>query len=370
MKEEYTTLFEELPINQTLLNNRYVVAPMTRISAENNGRANETMKKYYERYAKGGFGTIITEGIYPDEKYSQGYHNQPGLANVDQMNSWKPVVEGVHKHGAAFIAQLMHAGSQSQGNIHANDTISPSAVPPKGDMIPLYGGEGPYPTPIEMTHANMEQVKQGFVTAAINAKEAGFDGVEIHGANGYLLDEFLTDYMNHREDQYGGATENRVRLLTEIIIEVRKAVGKEFIVGIRISQGKVTDSDHRWALGESDADTIFSSLDDTPLDYIHVTDADGTKSSFGEGSKSIAAAAKQYSSLPIIANGQLQDPAIASSLVQEDKADLISLATSALQNPDLPNRVKQNAAITPFDFESIMLPKAYIKEHELKKEII
>ncbi|UOQ92565.1 NADH:flavin oxidoreductase [Halobacillus shinanisalinarum] len=370
MKEEYKALFEKLAVNQLQLNNRYVVAPMTRISAENNGIANETMKAYYERYAKGGFGTIITEGVYPDEEYSQGYHNQPGLANVNQMKSWKPIVEGVHKHGAAFIAQLMHAGSQSQGNIHANDTIAPSAVPPQGDMVPLYGGEGPYPTPIEMTHANMEQVKQGFVTAAINAREAGFDGVEIHGANGYLLDEFLTDYMNLREDQYGGATGNRVRFLTEIIIEVRKAVGREFIVGIRISQGKVSDGEHRWALGESDAKTIFSSLDSTPLDYIHVTDADGTKPSFGEGSKSIAAAAKQYSRLPIMANGQLQDPAIANSLLQEDQADLISLATSALQNPDLPNRVKQDAEVVPFDFKSIMLPKAYIKEHELKMEIM
>ncbi|MFD2925106.1 NADH:flavin oxidoreductase [Halobacillus naozhouensis] len=370
MNHTYNSLFEKIAINQRELPNRYVVAPMTRISAENNGLANETMKRYYERYAKGGFGTIITEGIYPDEEYSQGYHHQPGLANVEQLESWKPIVESVHANSSLFIAQLMHAGSQSQGNPHADHSIAPSAVKPKKDMVPLYGGEGPYPVPTEMSHEDMEQVKQGFAKAAQHAKEAGFDGVEIHGANGYLLDEFLTDYMNLREDQYGGATKNRVRFLTEVIHSVREAVGKEFMVGIRISQGKVTDAEHRWSLGESDAETIFTELGDTSLNYIHVTDASGTQPSFGEGSRSIAEAAKQYTGLPTIANGQLQDPETAHSLIKENKADLVSLATSALQNPDLPHRIMYNKEIKPFDFDPIMLPKAYIKEHELEKEII
>ncbi|WP_205439432.1 NADH:flavin oxidoreductase [Halobacillus ihumii] len=370
MNDTYHSLFEKLKINNKELPNRYVVAPMTRISAENNGLANKTMEQYYNRYAKGGFGTIITEGIYPDEEYSQGYYYQPGLANVEQMRSWKPIVESVHANGSLIIAQLMHAGSQSQGNPHADHSIAPSAVKPKKDMVPLYGGEGPYPVPAEMSHENMEQVKQGFAQAAKHAKEAGFDGIEIHGANGYLLDEFLTDYMNLREDQYGGATKNRVRFLTEVIFHVRKAVGNEFMVGIRISQAKVTDANHRWALGESDAETIFTELGEASLDFIHVTDAFGTQPSFGEGSKSIAEAAKHYSGLPTIANGQLQDPETASSLIKEDKADLVSLATSALQNPDLPHRVLYNNEIKPFDFDSIMLPKANIKEHELEKEII
>ncbi|WP_226585026.1 NADH:flavin oxidoreductase [Halobacillus litoralis] len=369
MAQNIDLLFKEKIIQEYRFKNRYIVAPMTRVSAVNNGIATERMKQYYERYAKGGFAAIISEGIYPDEEYSQGYYNQPGIANEAQKDAWKPIVRSVHKHGSLFIAQIMHAGAQSQGNPHKDCNIAPSVEAPKNDQLSFYGGEGKFPIPKKMAHEDMEQVKQGFANAAHRAKEAGFDGVEIHGANGYLLDQFLTDYFNQREDEYGGVTMNRVRYIKEVVKEVRRAVGKEYLLGIRISQGKASDGEHRWALGETDARTIFESLGNLPLDFIHVTDKDGTQPGFGEGSLSMTAAARQFSGLPVIANGQLQDPSKASLLLEEEEADFVSLGTSALQNPDAPNKIRNGERLEEFDFHSIMLPIADIKDHELKKEV-
>ncbi|MFB4165246.1 NADH:flavin oxidoreductase [Alteribacillus sp. JSM 102045] len=366
----FNKLFSNITLGNKTLKNRLVVAPMTRVSAEEDGRATDRMKHYYERYAEGGFSAVISEGLYLDESYSQGYYNQPGLANKTHVQTWKPVVNAVHQHGAMFIAQLMHAGGQGQGNIYTKETIAPSAVSPKGEQLGFYGGSGPFPTPKEMTQQNILDVKKAFQNAAIHAKEAGFDGVEIHGANGYLLDQFLTDYLNKREDQYGGSLENRLRLILEVIESVRKAVGEDFVVGIRISQIKVSDPDHKWEEGETSAENIFSQLDQTSINYIHVTHGDATAPAFGEGTMTLAKAAKKYSKLPIIANGKLGDPETAENVIEEGESDLVSLGTSALANPDFPNRIKQNEELKPFDFEKILLPQAYIKDSELNTHII
>ncbi|MCA0984204.1 NADH:flavin oxidoreductase [Halobacillus yeomjeoni] len=367
---QFDKLFSNTEIKGKTLKNRYVVAPMTRISAEADGRANKTMEKYYERYAKGGFSTIISEGIYIDQSYSPGYKNQPGLATDAQKEAWKSVVESSQKQGAHFIAQLMHAGGQSQYNAFTDETIAPSDIPPKGEQLGFYGGSGPFQKPKAMTDEDIHQVKEAFVQSAERAKDAGFDGVEIHGANGYLLDQFLTDYLNNREDQYGGSVENRLRLILEIIEDVRNAVGQDFIVGIRISQIKVADPEHKWAGGEEEAEQIFSALGEASLDYIHVTDGDGAAPSFGENSRTLAKAAKDFGKLPVIANGKLTDPEKAEKVLAENEADLISLGTGALANPDMPNKVQQGKEIEEFDFQNTLLPQAEVKEHEIEKELV
>ncbi|REJ09160.1 NADH:flavin oxidoreductase [Halobacillus trueperi] len=358
-------LFDSYHLDSKHLNNRYVVAPMTRISAEADGRANDRMKKYYQRFAKGGFAAIITEGIYPDTTFSQGYNNQPGIATDIQADAWKPVVNAVHEEGSIIIAQLMHAGGQSQGNAYTDETIAPSAIPPKGEQLGFYGGSGAFQTPRAMDDQDFLEVKKDFVAAARRAKEAGFDGVEIHGANGYLLDQFLTDYLNKREDEYGGSVENRLRFVLEVVDEILAEVGEDFIIGIRISQGKVADQTHKWAGGEKEAEQIFGALGKTGLDYIHVTDGDATAPSFGEGSKTLAGAAKTYGGITVIANGQLQEQERAESLLDSGQADLVSIGTGALANPDLPNKVRDNVELNAFDFEKILLPQAEVKDHEL-----
>jgi 2,4-dienoyl-CoA reductase-like NADH-dependent reductase (Old Yellow Enzyme family) len=357
-------LQSEFKIGNIILKNRIGVAPMTRISATDDGQATEIMLKYYQSFAKGGFGFIITEGAYPDEAYSQGYYNQSGIANDKHTAAWRMVTDAVHQAGSKIFVQLMHAGIQSQGNTYKNELIGPSNVRAKGEQLPIYNGEGPYPIPREMSKEDIREVISGFAKAAKRAKDAGFDGVEIHGANGYLLDEFLTDYLNQRTDEYGGSTENRVRIMIETTNAVREAVGNDFVVGIRISQGKVSDYHHKWAGAEKDAEIIFSSLSKTGLNYIHVTEYDATKPAFEGTGLSLAALAKKYGTVPVIANGSLEESDKAEKFVARGEADLITLGKGALANHDWPKRAANGQPIRDFNGE-ILGPKANIKEQEI-----
>lgn len=255
------------------LSNRLAVAPMTRISATPDGLATAEMASYYEGFAKGGFGLVITEGIYPDHEHSQGYLNQPGLADDRQAEAWGRVTDRVHAAGAAVIAQLMHAGALTQGNPHREDTIAPSAVRPRGEMMPDYGGSGPWPVPRAMSLGDIDDVVRGFGDAARRALRAGFDGIEIHSANGYLLDQFVTRYTNQRTDEYGGSDANRIRLTARIVSEVRRILPEEFVVGVRLSQTKVNDLTYRWS-GAAEAETHFLAVADAGASYIHVASGD------------------------------------------------------------------------------------------------
>lgn len=362
---DFAPLWSPVRIGSTHLAHRVALAPMTRISATEDGLATETMVSYYEAFARGGFGLLITEGIYPDTAHSQGYLFQPGIATKAQARSWEKVVAAVHGAGAKIFAQLMHAGAQAQGNRFVDSTIGPSAVAPKGEQLSFYRGQGPYPVPEEITAAQMEEVRQGFVSAALRARDAGFDGVEIHGANGYLLDQFLTDYLNERSDEYGGSPQNRVRFAAEIARAVREAVGPDFTVGIRISQAKVSDNDHTWAGGAQEAEVIFTTLAATGIDFIHTTEYRAYAPAFGEEGPSLAALAKRHSGLPVIANGQLDDPDLASSLIAQGSADVITLGKAALGNRDWPHRVRNNLPLDEVDGR-LFAPVADVKDWELE----
>lgn len=343
-------LFSGVKVGSVSLDNRLSVAPMTRVSATHEGMATDDMRAYYESFARGGFGLVITEGTYPDEAYSQGYWNQPGLANEEQAESWKKVTEAVHGQGAAVFAQLMHAGALSQGNRFREGAVGPSAVPPKGKKMEMYGGSGDFVLPEALSHEGIREVIDGFAAAALRAREAGFDGVEIHGANGYVLDQFLTDYTNQRDDEYGGPAENRVRLAVEAAGAVREVVGSDFTVGVRISQGKVNDPGHAWAGGEEEAATIFGALSRAGLDYIHVTEPEAASPAFGEGPTLAALAGRYGGGLPIIANGALESPRTAEDMVGKE-ADVVSLGKGALANMDWPNRVREERPLDGFDPE-------------------
>jgi 2,4-dienoyl-CoA reductase-like NADH-dependent reductase (Old Yellow Enzyme family) len=357
-------LFTDIKLGNINIKNRTALAPMTRTSASTNGTANERMKKYYANFAHGGFGLVIVEGTYPDESYSQGYSNQPGIANQAHIDGWKPVTEAVHRQGSPIICQLMHAGALSQGNDYNNGTIAPSAVKPKGEQLGLYGGQGEYPIPKEMTNEEIKHIIKHFVEAADNARQAGFDGVEVHGANGYLLDQFLTEYTNQRTDVYGGSTENRVRIIVEVLHAIRQAMGSDFVVGVRISQGKVNDYEYKWSKGEADAELIFSKIAEAKPDYIHITEYDAMNPAFGDQGPSLAQLAKEYGQLPVIANGSLEDPQKAEEIIRQGHADIISLGKGALANPDWVNRVQQENPLKAFDGD-VLQPDATIKDKEL-----
>lgn len=368
MKEKqknYPELFSGININGVELKNRIALAPMTRTSAEENGVPSKRMLSYYRRYAKGGFSLLISEGTYPDEAYSQGYLNQPGIANGEHINGWRRITDAVHKEGAKMFCQLMHAGALSQGNRYSQKTKAPSGVVPKGEQLGFYGGEGAYPTPQEMTKEEIDQAVEGFVTAAANAREAGFDGVEIHGANGYLLDQFLTDYTNNREDEYGGSPENRVRILVEVCRAVRKKMGKDFPIGIRISQAKVNDYDHKWAGGEKGAEIIFKKLNDSGIDFLHVTEYHAEAPAFEETGPSLASLAKRWTNLPVFANGNINTPDLAEQVITKNEIDVVAVGKAALANKEWALKAGNGQKLEEFNPEKFFVPDAKIKDFEL-----
>ncbi|KPX42512.1 NADH:flavin oxidoreductase [Pseudomonas syringae pv. tagetis] len=351
-------------IGQLKLKNRFALAPMTRVSATEQGCATHAMARYYERFAKGGFGLIITEGNYTDRGFSQGYAHQPGITDDEQAVVWRATTDAVHRHGSAVIAQIMHAGALSQANRFVNEAAGPSAIRPKGEQMAFYYGEGLYRVPQAMSDADIADAIEGFAKAAqLAIGTAGFDGVEIHGANGYLLDQFLTEYSNQRTDQWGGDVQQRLRLTLEVIAEVKKVAGQA-PVGVRLSQGKVNDFQHKWAGGERDAEIIFGALADAGVDYIHVTEHQAWQPAFAPGEASLIELARRYApDVALIANGGLHDPEKAGQVLREG-ADIIAIGKGALANPDLPRRLLEGGAIRDFD-PAILGPIANIKDSEL-----
>lgn len=363
-------LFKQGNISNHIFKNRYMVGPMTRVSSEADGTPNERVHQYYVRYAKGGFSTVITEGTYPDTTYSQGYENQAGLATEKHRDAWKPIVEDIKSNGSKAIVQLMHAGAQSQGSYYNEETIAPSPYDPNAEKVGAYGGEGNFQKAREMTQGDIDEANRGFVQASIYAAEAGFDGIELHGANGYLLDQFLSEGINKRTDKYGGSVEKRLTFLLEIIKEVREAIGDDMVLGIRISQIKVVNPNHKWSGGEKEAETIFGILGRSEVDYIHISDDDAAEPGFGEGTMTMAAAAKAYGGVSVITAGNLADPDKAAGMIDREECDYVAVARAALANPDAPNRIQKGKPLDAFNPDEIMSPKAYVKDTELSREMI
>ncbi|MEH6417102.1 NADH:flavin oxidoreductase [Pseudomonas sp. CGJS7] len=352
-------LFDPLRVAGLSLRNRLAVAPMTRVSASADGLPSARMAEYYAAFAEGGFGLVISEGIYPDKAYAQGYEFQPGLADDAQRDAWRPVVDGVHAHGGRMIAQLMHAGALSQYNRYREQTRGPSAIRPVGKQMVFYRGEGEYPIPVAMSDEEIAEAVRGFAEAAVRAREAGFDGVELHGANGYLLDQFLTEGVNLREDGYGGDLQRRLRLIVETVTAVRAAVGADFPLGVRISQGKVNDFTHKWSGGVDAAAVVFGTLGELAIDYLHTTEFEAWQPAFGSG-PSLAALAKRHSGLPVFANGSLHVGDEAAGLLRRGEADLVTLGRGALTHADWPARLMRGLPREEFNRE-VLSPLADLR---------
>ncbi len=345
-----SNLFDSATLGKIKLRNRTIVAPMTRVSANDVGTVGPLMCSYYQRFGTGGFGAIITEGVYTDQDFSQGYRFQPGITDKTQAASWAPVIGAMQATGAKVIMQLMHAGALSQFNRFSSQTRGPSAVQPKGDQMAEYRGNGAYRQPFEMTPAEIETAIAGFADAAKRAQDSGADGVEIHGANGYLLDQFLTDYTNQRSDQYGQGVEGRILLTCQVIERVREAVGSEFTVGVRLSQGKVNDFDHKWSGQADSARVIFAAVETSGADYIHTTEHAAEAPAFHTGA-SLAALAKKFTNLPVIANGKLGDPAVAQRMLAKGHCDFVAIGKDALAAQDWPEKVQNGRMRRAFDLD-------------------
>lgn len=236
---KYQKLFQQYELNGNQLENRFLMAPMTRSRASQPGDIpNALMAEYYAQRSTAGM--IITEATQVSLQ-GKGYANTPGIYSPQQIEGWKLITDTVHKNGSKIFLQLWHVGRVSSSKVNGLQPIAPSALTAQNTSVYVFDGAAngdatfvPVDEPKEMDKSDIDTVIKEFVQGAKNAIKAGFDGVEIHGANGYLIDQFLRSNSNKRTDEYGGSKENRIRLLIEISKEVANAIGKEK-TGIRLS---------------------------------------------------------------------------------------------------------------------------------------
>ncbi|HEX5609784.1 MAG TPA: NADH:flavin oxidoreductase [Solirubrobacterales bacterium] len=358
-------LLQPLTVGGIQLDNRVAVAPMSRVSTAGDGVPTEAMARYYAEFARGGFGLIVSEGTYTDNLHAQAYPDQPAIVTSQQVEGWKRVTDAVHAAGGRIVAQLMHAGALIQGNHHTGEQgIAPSDVAPKGRKLLGYGGEGTYATPREATDLDISNVLKGIGDSARNAHSAGFDGIEIHAANGYLFDQFITTYTNQRSDRYGGSAANRARFAAEAIQAARRETSESFPVGVRVSQAKVNDIEYRWQ-GVEEAQEIFATLREAGPAYVHVASegAGWEDTSFLEEGVSITAVAKEVVGVPVIANGGMHDTELSTRLLGEGHFDAVALGHGALANPDWPRRLSADEPFAEFD-GSMLSPEVTIENTE------
>ena len=347
-------LFEEVKVGKLTLRNRLLMNPMTRSRADEHGVANAMMVEYYKQRATAGL--IVTEGIAPSPN-GKGYARIPGLWNAAQVESWKPITAAVHAQGGHIFAQFMHTGRVSHP---ANMTegaviVAPSALPLTGaQMFTDEHGLQDYPVPAEMSEADIQQAKAEFVQAAKNAIAAGFDGIELHGANGYLIEQFLSPHTNARTDAWGGSVEKRIRFAVEVAKECAAAIGGDK-VGIRLSPYGVASGMAAYAEVEQEYLALVGELAQAGLVYIHVADHQG------QGAPEVPLAFKQAlrKAWPrtFIIGGSF-DLASAEKAVAENLVDLVGIGRAFLANPDLVTRWEKGLALNQPDYTTLFSPGA------------
>jgi N-ethylmaleimide reductase len=333
-----STAFEPFPLGNLRLANRIVMAPMTRSRAYGPGTTpTDLMATYYAQRASAGL--IVTEGIQPSA-VGQGYPDTPGLHTAEQVDAWRKVTDAVHAAGGVIFAQLMHTGRIGNPDLLPGDLIpvGPSAVAAQGQLY-THEGMKPYSTPHPLTEQEIADTIADFVQAARNAIAAGFDGIELHGANGYLIHQFLSSNANQRTDGWGSTIDGRVRFAVEVTTAVTKAIGGDK-VGLRISPGNGLGD-----LTEDDLDqtykTLVAAIADLDLAYLHIGEAAGQR-------PLTASLRAQWPGVLILNPATEPNPTGPNelALLEDRTADLISFGALFLANPDLPARL---AAGGPFN---------------------
>ena len=342
-------MFTPVALGSIELKNRLVMAPLTRMRAVAGDVPHPLAKTYYGQRASAGL--IITEATQISP-LGMGYPATPGIYSPEQTAAWKEIVDVVHQKGGAIVAQLWHVGRISHSSLHPEQGFpeAPSAIAPAGQT---YGADWQlhdYETPKAMTGEDIARLLKDFEAAAVNAKEAGFDGIEIHSANGYLLDQFLQDKTNHRTDEYGGSIENRCRLLSEVIDVVSKVFPCDRI-GIRLSPyGTFNDID------DSDPVKLFSTviekLNSYSLAYLHMieprsTSAGGNDSVYVEAPVTSEIFRSAFKGKFITAGGY--DQAMGEKVLEEGLADAVAYGRLYISNPDLAERFEKGAALSPYN---------------------
>lgn len=329
-------LFSPIDLGDLHLANRVVMAPLTRLRSGDAGIPTELVAEQYAQRAS--VGLIITEGVYP-ARQSRGYFGQPGIVNGEQQAGWARVASAVHAAGGQVVMQLMHSGRVSHPDLtETGRTVAPSAVAIHGDVHTQHGKK-PHAVPHALTTEELAQVKADFVASARRAIAAGLDGVELHGANGYLLHQFLSPVSNVRTDEYGGSPEARARFVVEVAEAVVAEVGAGR-VGIRLSPGNQAQD----VLETDEAETratyaaVLDGLRPLGLAYLSVLHA--------EPAGAVVQELRERFGGHLIVNsgfGSITTREEAVALVEQAHADAVAVGRAVIANPDLVERWKQEA---------------------------
>ncbi|WP_410509034.1 alkene reductase [Methanosarcina hadiensis] len=336
-------LFSQYRMGDLTLPNRIVMAPMTRNRAGDADVPVPLTAAYYVQRASAGL--IITEGSQVSLQ-GVGYMHTPGIYSEVQAAGWKKVTDAVHRAGGRIFIQLWHVGRVSHPDLLGGDLpVAPSALPVEG-FVHTPGGKKRIPVPKALETDEVPDIVRQFRRAAENAKTAGFDGVEIHGANGYLLDQFLRSGSNKRTDKYGGSLENRIRLPLEVTKAVIDVWGGDR-VGYRISPHNISRS-----MSDAKPMETFSyftgELNNTGLGYLHLIEAVGGREGFVPPEARLGHALRRIFERTFILNGGYGLESGSEAIVRGE-ADLIAFGVPFLANPDLPERFRQNAPLNEPD---------------------
>jgi N-ethylmaleimide reductase len=351
-------LMQPIKLGALELKHRVLMAPLTRSRATWPGLIpNDLMALYYEQRASEG-GLIIGEATNIS-KQSIGWYGSPGLSSDEQVEGWKKVLHRVHAKGALMQAQLWHTGrashiSMREGSEPASASVNPSYWQLDTQLVSTPGG-WVQPSPHRsLTVPEIKQIVMDYAAAAKRAKDVGFDGIEVHAANGYLIDQFLQDGSNQRSDEYGGPIENRLRLLTEVV-EALLSIWPSNRIGIRIAPGSIFNQMH-----DSDPVALFTAvakkLSDYSLAYLHVVEPRirGKALLEGDSLESGLLAAEMIRPAyrgNLVANGGFT-PESAADFINEGHADAVSFGKLFISNPDLPRRIREGASLSTFDRET------------------
>lgn len=332
-------LFSPIKLGHYDLKNRVIMAPLTRSRADENGVPTDMIRIYYQQRAKAGL--IISEGTQISPQ-GAGYPNTPGIYTQDQIEGWKRITDAVHDEGGRIFLQLWHVGRVSYPGIQPNGAppIAPSAIKAEGDYV----------EPRELEASEINGIIQEYRTASENALAAGFDGVELHAANGYLIDQFLRDGSNQRSDHYGGSFENRARFLFDALQVVMEVWGADR-VGVRLSPTNSFNS-----MSDSNPEGLFNhvvkGLNPLDLAYLHVVEGDFVGSASEAVTTSYDAKSLQtmYTGTYMANQGYTKD--LANQAIRKGNVDLVSFGDLYISNPDLPERFWHNAPLNETDLDT------------------
>lgn len=323
------TIFSPFKIKNFTLRNRLGVAPMTRISSPGDSIPRQDVLDFLVRRAENGAAIVYTEAIVTDYESSQGYPRQSRLTTQRQIDAWREVVENIHSHGGIAIMQMFHCGRMAWPEVNpAGRSIAPSRIAPK-QLNPMTGQ--PYPLPDVMSQFDIDHVINGFVETAKGAVMAGFDGIEVHGAHGYLINQFLSSYSNQRNDSYGGSLENRFRFAREVIESVAMVVPGDRLLTFRISNWGVADMEVSLFESAEEWQEMIGLLVRQPIDAISLSTYNFRDKAFGTD-QNMAQLTRDVTPLPLMICGQIYDRASAEEALES--ADIALSSKSMLLNPN------------------------------------